>query len=304
MPRRSETSTSARVPLALQIVAVLAAFRLDEGESRLVEQLFLRWRAAELSAAREERCDELRRAGGDEQRRAERVGLGEVKPDVDLVARECLHRVVVDALDLFDERSPARARRLLLSRVAMTMLTLRMISSRRRTLPGDFGVFDLVDGGEVLADLFADFDSDRQQKVRLARRAYSIPSRMYCCVFAPKPVSVATRPARAAASSSSRLPMPSFSCRMPIFFRPSFGTRSSSKMPGGYCLRSSSRYFDVPVRTSSSMMAAVALPMPGVFDAARRLAIEVGRLGVERSIAARGALEAARLKRFGSLSSR
>ena len=40
--------------------------------------------------------------------------------------------------------------------------------------------------------------------------------------------------------------------------------RSISKMPGGNCVRSSLRYFDSPLRTSSSITAPVPLPIPSV----------------------------------------
>ena len=176
----------------------------------------------------------------------------------------------------------------------MTMFTLRMISSRRRTLPRNLGILDLLDRRELLANLFADFDADRQQKLRLALprlldAAEDVLLRLRC-----RSPAAARRVLRAPlSSSSSRLPTPSFSCRMPIFFRPSFGTRSSSKMPGGYCARSSSRYLDSPVRDQLLDDRGGGLADAGRLDqfAAGE---QLGRLGVERADAVRGALEGQR----------
>ena len=82
----------------------------------------------------------------------------------------------------------------------------------------------------------------------------------FASVFGPKPLTVRTRPAMHAASSSARVPMPSESCRAWIFATVKRG--ASSITPLGIFSRSFASWPVVPVRTSSAMVAASAGPMP------------------------------------------
>ena len=149
-------------------------------------------RARPSFPAREKRLDKFWLAGRDEKRRTELVRLREVKPDIDLVFSQmpspCFRRHVRCAR----RNSPARARPGSCARVAMTMFTLRMTSSRRRTLP-ETSASSISSIAARCSRICSPTSTPMgQQKVRFAAaRFFDAALGSYCSVFVPKPLSAA-----------------------------------------------------------------------------------------------------------------
>ena len=100
----------------------------------------------------------------------------------------------------------------------------------------------------------------RRRPATLRRNA--TPSKIFSCVFTPKPDSPAIRPSTAARSRSSSDAIPSSLCSVWIRLAPSPGTSRTSKRPGGVASRSCRCNVDTPVSTSSRATSAVAGPIP------------------------------------------
>ncbi len=104
--------------------------------------------------------------------------------------------------------------------------------------------------------------SERRTRAAAVRIRW-MPSRIFFSVFSPNPFTSRTRPSRQAASSSVTLPMESAAWSAAIFFGPRSGMRSISPIPAGSSERIRSRRGSRPVRASSSIFSASALPIPG-----------------------------------------
>ena len=78
--------------------------------------------------------------------------------------------------------------------------------------------------------------------------ACEMPSKIFCSVFSPKPLTARTRPASHAAFSSATVEMPRASCNAFAFLGPKLGSFTSSTIPAGSSLRSLSSAAQLPVR--------------------------------------------------------
>jgi hypothetical protein len=129
-----------------------------------------------------------------------------------------------------------------------------------------------------------------------------MPSRIFCSVLAPKPLTVRSRPCSHARLSAATPSIPSAAESWRILASDSPGTSASSSAPGGTSVRSRSSCAERPVDQISAIVAASAGPMPAI-DVSRRSSTS-GPISSRTSSTARAPLSYARARNlFSPLSS-